>query len=821
MDQTQRKMKKIYLYIIVFLVSTSAIYGQSMKAWESAAQQAFEFKDYYAALVYWQNALEIDDTRRDLQYKCAEAARMINSYKVAEKYYEMIVKEEKNGGYPDASFYLAEMKFYLGKYEEAKKFYEMYVSESDGDDAVKSDRARRMIQSVEFAKVESKVEFEDVNIEHLGASVNTPFSEFAPFLLGDSLFYSSLRFENKKDSHKPKRPISKVLISKDGAAGVPIEDGFNLEQLHTSHTSFTADRSRIYLTICEWMNGADIRCDLYYKDRQADGKYGEAVKLPDNVNTAQFTSTQPNICISKETGKQTLYFVSDREGGKGGYDIWYTELDQNGNFSDAVNLEAINTAEDEITPFYNSNSGVLFFSSNGLPGLGGYDIYRTEYRNGRWLTPENLSVPYNSSFNDLYYIELDDNSGAYFASNRDGGTFLDSDREACCNDIYKAEFIDIEIDLLALTFDRLTNEKLAGATVTLVDISDPTNPRGVTNLDGNEFKFPLDRAKDYMVVASKDGFFPDSAAVSTKRIRKSTQVKKELFLRTTRLDLDLYTFEKRNNNPLNGTTITIIDRNDPDNELIIQMDDETNNLLTAIERDKEYLIVASKRGYSQDTAQVNTRNINDINKITRNLYLGLGNLEDFLPLTLYFDNDEPDRRTTKTRTTLRYEQTYPPYYAKRQEFINAWASPLDGEEKRRAEEEVRNFFDKEVKQGNEFLRTFIALLEKALIDENQKIEIVLQGYASPRASQAYNEALSKRRISSVMNQVTKYSDGKLNEYLQSKQLIIREQAYGSRRAPRYVSGSIKDTRNSIYSIPASRERRVEIIQVKRDTSNRR
>jgi len=815
-------MNKRYIPLFIFLMTIGgSLYSQTQKAWEEAATQSFEFKDYYSALVYWQNALEFDENRLDIVYKCAESARKINSYRLSAKYYERIVNEEKEGKFPDASFYLAEMKFMLGKYAEAKTYYEMYISENENDDPLKTATAKRKTATVDFAVSESQVEFEDVDLKHLGSEVNTPYSEFAPYLVGDSLFYSSLRFENKKDSYRPKRPITKVLVSKSGGSGVPLEDGFNMEQLHTSHTTVSADGTMLYFTICEWLNGADIRCDIYYRSIDKSGAFGDPVKLPNTVNDSTATSTQPSISIDKNTGNEVLYFVSDRVGGKGGYDIYYSVKGADGEFTQAVNFNAINSAENEITPFYNDETGVFFFSSDGLPGLGGYDIFRTEFRDGSWLTPENLSVPYNSSYNDLYYMEMADGSGAYFASNREGGIFLDAEREACCNDIYKAEFIEIEIDLLAIVLDKLSNDALEGATVTLIDLSDPANPRGMTNLEGNEFKFPLDRAKDYSVVAMKDGYFPDSTLVSTKRIRKTETLKENLYLRTTRLDLELLTFEKRNNEALNGATIKLIDRDDPSDEIIVQMDDDVNTLLFAIDRGKDYLVIASKRGYSPDTAYVNTKDVDHLNKITKNLYLGLGNLEDFLPLTLYFDNDEPDKRTYKTRTSLRYEQTYPPYYARKQEFINAWSLPLDGEEKRMAEVEVKNFFDKEVKQGNEHLRTFVALLEKALIDENQKVEIVLQGYASPRASRAYNDALSKRRISSVLNQVTKYSDGKLVDYMNKNQLVIKEQAYGSRRAPRYVSGSIKDVRNSIYSIPASRERRVEIIQVKRETGNRR
>jgi hypothetical protein len=251
------------------------------------------------------------------------------------------------------------------------------------------------------------------------------------------------------------------------------------------------------------------------------------------------------------------------------------------------------------------------------------------------------------------------------------------------------------------------------------------------------------------------------------------------------------------------------------------MDDETNEIIVPLERGKDYLVVATRRGFSADSASFTTKDSDHLNLITKRLYLGLGNLEDFLPLTMYFDNDEPEKRSYKTKTNLRYEETFPPYYSRRQEFIDAWAKPLSGPEKERAEKDVKTFFDKEVRLGNEDLGIFIALLEKALIDEKQKVEIVLQGFASPRASVAYNDALSKRRISSVMNQITKYSDGKLTSYIQNKKLVISERAYGSRRAPRFVSGSLKDERNSIYSIPASRERRVEIISVTREKSNRR
>ncbi len=816
-------MKKIRIIsCIVLLLVAYLLPAQTQKAWKTAADKAYEFKDYYAALIYYKTLLEFDTENVDVIYKCAESARQFNSYKVAAGYYKQVLDKDKDNKYPNARFYLADMQYHLGRYKDSEKNFDLYLSENEGDDASLTARAKLSKISMEFASAESNIEFEDVELNHLGSQVNTPFSEFGPFIKGDSLFYSSLRFENKRDTYQPTRPISKVLISKNEAPGLPIESGFNLDVLHTSHTSYNQAKDKIYYTVCEYMNGKDIRCDIFVKDIKEDGTYGEGVKLPASVNVDGYTTTQPAMSRVINSQREILYFVSNRPGGKGGYDVYYSIMQEDGTFGNAVNFAEVNTEFDEITPFYSNTTGIFYFASNGYPGLGGYDIYRTEKRDGGWMTPENMSVPFNSSFNDLYFMESDSSDVAYLASNRSGGYFLDDNSEACCNDIYKINYNDIEIKLVAKTFDKLTGEPMEKATVTLFDLSGVEAPVGITNINGgNEFKFNLDRSKDYRIIGSKDGFFSDTVDLSTKRIRKSITINKDLFLRTTDLDLVVMTFDKRNNNPLYGSTIKLVNKNSPDEELIVQMDDEMNEITLPLDRGLDYLLVATRRGFSPDTAHFTTKDVDHLNVITQKMYLGLGNLEDFLPLTLFFDNDEPEKRTYKTKTSLRYEETYPPYFAKRQEFINAWAQPLSGVEKERAEKEVKTFFDKEVKRGNEDLSIFIALLEKALIAENQKVEIELQGFASPRASAAYNDALSKRRVSSVMNQINQYSNGKLMPFMQAKKLVISERAYGSRRAPRYVSRSIKDVRNSIYSIPASRERRVEIVKVTREKSNRR
>ena len=110
--------------------------------------------------------------------------------------------------------------------------------------------------------------------------------------------------------------------------------------------------------------------------------------------------------------------------------------------------------------------------------------------------------------------------------------------------------------------------------------------------------------------------------------------------------------------------------------------------------------------------------------------------------------------------------------------------------------------------------TFIQILAEE-IAKGEKIEVVLQGFASPRAPSSYNDRLSSRRISTVINQFRRYGDGELIQALNSGDLKIVQEPLGETKAPLYVSDEIADTRNSIYSVPASRERRVQIIDVRR------
>lgn len=167
-----------------------------------------------------------------------------------------------------------------------------------------------------------------------------------------------------------------------------------------------------------------------------NGKFAKPVKLP-AINAKGYTSTQPHVATMAigKTRREVLFYASDRKGGRGGMDIWYSILNKEGIPGKPVNAgRHINSVRNEITPFYDEIADELYFSSDFHPGFGGYDVFRVA---GDWRNlsaPVNMGTTVNSRVDDTYFRIYDDKRG-YMVSNRVGGLQLLS--PTCCDDIYE------------------------------------------------------------------------------------------------------------------------------------------------------------------------------------------------------------------------------------------------------------------------------------------------------------------------------------------------------------------------------------------------
>jgi hypothetical protein len=165
-----------------------------------------------------------------------------------------------------------------------------------------------------------------------------------------------------------------------------------------------------------------------------NGKWQVPEKMGAPVNQPGVSTTQANFGIID--GKTVLFFASDRPGGEGGLDIWYSFMKEDGTFDAPVNAgKKINTVDDEITPWFVSDRKILFFSSTYHKGLGGHDIFKSEYSSTGFGDVQNAGYPINSSYNDIYYTINKSGTRIYLSSNRVGSLF--EGKLNCCNDIFR------------------------------------------------------------------------------------------------------------------------------------------------------------------------------------------------------------------------------------------------------------------------------------------------------------------------------------------------------------------------------------------------
>jgi outer membrane protein OmpA-like peptidoglycan-associated protein len=204
------------------------------------------------------------------------------------------------------------------------------------------------------------------------------------------------------------------------SSGIPMPYPFNTSS-NQGGATITALNNHMFFTRCDYIiiNETNYNnCDIYKSD-YIDGKWTNPQKLGSNINGKDTWESQPSVSAD---GK-TLYFASARPAGVGGIDIYSSELNEHGEWEKARNLgKTINTEGDDKSPFIHSDSKTLYFSSNGRPGLGGFDIfYSKQTGKNEWTEPVNIGYPINTEEDDLGFIVSTDGKKAYFSSNKLNG----------------------------------------------------------------------------------------------------------------------------------------------------------------------------------------------------------------------------------------------------------------------------------------------------------------------------------------------------------------------------------------------------------------
>jgi tetratricopeptide (TPR) repeat protein len=192
-------------------------------------------------------------------------------------------------------------------------------------------------------------------------------------------------------------------------------------------------------------------------------------------------------------------------------------------------------------------------------------------------------------------------------------------------------------------------------------------------------------------------------------------------------------------------------------------------------------------------------------------------LNKWLPVTLYFHNDEPNPRTTDTITKINYLKAFASYVSLMETYKTEYSKGLKGEEAEEARENIEDFFEEQVQKGLKDLAFAGQMLQK-IMAQGHHIELTVKGYASPLAKSDYNVNLTKRRISSLKNYLMEYEEGFFLPYMQGNaenggKISVVEMPFGAYKAADTVSANLNDLKNSVYSRAAAMERKIEIIGI--------
>ncbi len=266
--------------------------------------------------------------------------------------------------------------------------------------------------------------------------------------------------------------------------------------------------------------GSQGRTDLYSAEKK-NGKWTNIKNLGKNINSEAWDS-QPSL----SNDGNTLYFVSDRDGGMGGTDI-YVSKKVKGGWSDPVSAGSkINTSSDEMSPVLSPDNKTMTFSSNRPGGVGGFDIYASSIIGGSFGTPKHLDEPINSANDEHYYYIVPNSEVAFFTTDRSGGSggF----------DIYSAVPNPVPSDdvflLSGKVKDIITKENL-GADITVSDLKTGKKVAELRSDDETgDYFVTLQRGKVYSITASKKGyvFYSDQYALEAKS--KDNQKTKDIYL---------------------------------------------------------------------------------------------------------------------------------------------------------------------------------------------------------------------------------------------------------------------------------------------------
>lgn len=551
-----------------------------------AADYSVQIANYYVAAKYYQEVLEERPDMVDVQFKLAETAYEIRHFILAEEMYKKVM-DAAGDEYPKSYFMYPLMLKMNGKYEEAIKEFKNFPKKArafkDSQEATDyKKQARNEIEGCEYA-MEAMAKPDPVSIFHLGNNVNKPNTEFSPYPYKDQLIYSSVKADSfvtltsktqSQSSLAELGYLAKIYTAEKindstFTSGEPFPAPINNDIDHNGSGTFSTDGQRFYFTrSVKDESSNNLKFVIYTTEKDVDGIWKEPVAVG-GIDDSRFSNKHPVSVNTTYRRKklEVLYFASNREGGEGGWDIWFATRPTGAEFDEPFDApencgRRINTPGNEISPFFDLKTSTFYFSSSGQVGMGGYDIFYTHGQLKRWDRTENMGYPINSSVDDMFFAVNEETTGGYLVSNRDGA--ISFKHPHCCDDIFGFKWVNIiNLAVTGLVKERGDSTDITLDTAKVALYVSNVDPELLINENGKNktssiqvvehddvligtfdihsdpldeeankmYFFKLNKNQTYKVVGSKEGYIADFKFVSTMDVTESDTFRADLFLR--------------------------------------------------------------------------------------------------------------------------------------------------------------------------------------------------------------------------------------------------------------------------------------------------
>lgn len=593
-------MKK-YSILLLFFAFFISSWGWHFSAFaQERAERHYDSYAYQDAIKHYHDLIDKDKHDGEALFKLANAYRLNGEFHKAEIWFAKAITEYPE---PVAKLYYAQMLLSNRKYLDAEKWFEEYArSASTAQEA----RNAKKLAAYCAELYENGISYNPYHVVR-GSFNDDEKLDFSPtYFSKNTIIFASTRTERRKstrflDKWTDEHYVDLFYVDRlegDTFSEVkPFSESLN-SRYHEGPLTISKDGKTIYFTRNDFTEGKrgydenrNTRLHIYQSEL-VDGKWAEPTELP--FNSEKYSDCHPAL----SPDGSFMILASDQPGGFGHMDL-YISRKEGDSWTTPENLGSqINTAGSEVFPFIHPD-GTLYFASNLHAGIGGLDIFKAKFDGRKWVEPENVGAPINSSRDDFGFILNEEKSEGYFTSNRT----LKSD------DIYYFK-VDKEVEIEGTVSNCKNGEVIEGAVAYLINGDDTLST--TTNSYG-KYYFKAEIEQEYQLYAQADSFYICDGCEGEKQLA-TFKIPAEGYFEVNMalcpgVPCDILTegviYNEECNRPLQGVEVMLVNLCNGNVQKMVTKPDGKYKF--PVEKDCKYLLQANREGFVDEEKRFETK----------------------------------------------------------------------------------------------------------------------------------------------------------------------------------------------------------------------